>query len=389
MMQSNAIFQAIEWQDHATIDQLLQDKQLIIIRDDEGNTPLHIAIAYHDMATCQKLLSKEADVNATTHEGNTPLHYAGMMGDTEIAALLLAQGANSNAKNKDNLTPIELATSLGYPQLLSLTQTDAINGLLSFEEMASSFEEPELHRAIDKGDSEMVRNLLLTGANINQRDSEGQPPLHKAILANQLAIVHLLMENGADANSRNLHQQTAWELIQPLQVMTQAESDINALLNYSKIATNNIAHAEQVPLALPMPPITEDASNNLSLSSNEPDFLSAYMESMHPRGTDASSSMTSINMSSTLKFDISEETPLPLLIKAISNADLNKIKKIVSQCSVQQENELRTYLLGNNKTPQTIKEYFSTVKSQAEITYAREFLKLAFSLDDAISLAEL
>lgn len=60
-----------------------------------------------------------------------------------------------------------------------------------------------LHDAAHRGDADMVRELIISGANVNAIDEFKNTPLHFAVGKGHETIVQLLLENGAEVNSAN------------------------------------------------------------------------------------------------------------------------------------------------------------------------------------------
>ena len=63
--------------------------------------------------------------------------------------------------------------------------------------------EVDLFKAIVIDDTNRVRHLIKTGANINIQDSEGRTPLFYAANHDYMHVVYLLIEAGADWNIIN------------------------------------------------------------------------------------------------------------------------------------------------------------------------------------------
>lgn len=108
------------------------------------------------------MLANRADVNAGNNDGYTPLHGAVSYGknDTRKSAvkILLKRGANPNAKtSRDGETPF--------------------------------------HKAVSRGDIEIVRLLIDYGADVNAVSKFGVTSLYFA--RNSNAITELLKEHGA------------------------------------------------------------------------------------------------------------------------------------------------------------------------------------------------
>ena len=75
-------------------------------KEEDGETPLHVAALRAPKETVELLLAKGADVNAKDETGVTPLHWTET---EEIAELLIANGADVNAKTNDGHTPLDRA----------------------------------------------------------------------------------------------------------------------------------------------------------------------------------------------------------------------------------------------------------------------------------------
>lgn len=88
------------------------------LRDDRGNTPLHLAARRKDLFASQLLLSAQADIHATNINGDTPLHLAcGMSAESvELVQLLLQHKAIVDARNKKQCTPLHAAAASGHTE---------------------------------------------------------------------------------------------------------------------------------------------------------------------------------------------------------------------------------------------------------------------------------
>lgn len=122
-------------------------------RDDEGNTPLHVAVSNRDEELTRLLIECDAMLDAKDKTGATPLHHAAR-GDKRMAELLVAAGASVNVVSNDGDTP--------------------------------------LHEAAFRGQRETVQLLLAHGADANVRNSRGRTPLDEALRRGHRDIVQLL-----------------------------------------------------------------------------------------------------------------------------------------------------------------------------------------------------
>ncbi|KAH9153932.1 hypothetical protein LEN26_003473, partial [Aphanomyces euteiches] len=77
-------------------------------KDNEGNTPLHIAAKNGYVNTTMELLGRNADVEEPNNNGWRPLHFASKNGNQEVVKLLMDEGADPLAKTKIGQTAFEL-----------------------------------------------------------------------------------------------------------------------------------------------------------------------------------------------------------------------------------------------------------------------------------------
>ena len=78
----------------------------------KGYTALHYAVNnITSYETAQVLVAHRANLNIKDNEGNTPLHLI-QVGEPKIAELLILNGADVNAKNLKNQTPLQIFATL-------------------------------------------------------------------------------------------------------------------------------------------------------------------------------------------------------------------------------------------------------------------------------------
>ena len=105
-----AIFVASYRGDEEMVRQILATGPDKNVRDDFGDTALHVAMFQKNIAVVKLLLDYGFDPNAkATENGYTPLHNAVAANNVEAARLLLQYGANKNIKGLDGLTPLDKA----------------------------------------------------------------------------------------------------------------------------------------------------------------------------------------------------------------------------------------------------------------------------------------
>lgn len=150
-------------------------------RNNNGDTPLHLAASANSFTLVKLLVSKGADVNAKGQYGSTALHSAAFYGNKEMAEFLISKGANVNAKGQSDETP--------------------------------------LFEGVEEEQKGMVEFLISKGANVNAKDKDKVTPLHQAVFNKGTEIAELLIAKGAEVNARDSDGKT------PLYWATPHEED--------------------------------------------------------------------------------------------------------------------------------------------------------------------
>jgi ankyrin repeat protein len=166
------------------IIELLERKANIEVRNENGETPLHIAsgAGYRENKELVTLLLKyNANIEALDNNNNTPLHIASVQGYYKIVEELLNHGANVNAKNIKNNTPLHIVSqeasfSSCYRDIavLLLNQNAAIS-------TKNEYGRTPLHCAAISGDIKMIQELIDHNADITGVDDDDYTPYDHAI----------------------------------------------------------------------------------------------------------------------------------------------------------------------------------------------------------------
>ena len=200
----------------ALIKELVQQGVNPNIVDSDGNTPLHLACRAGDENIIKCLVETEkCDLNHKNKTGRTPLHMT-ILQNADILNEFIRHGANPNIPNNDGNTPLHDACRLG-----SLI---AVQCLLQAPNCDPNIKNQEGLTALQVTPPEcinVIKELVLHGANPNAVDSDGTTPLHRACHAGELESVKFLLKTAkCDPNHVNVNGRT------PFHMTSVKDSDI-------------------------------------------------------------------------------------------------------------------------------------------------------------------
>lgn len=153
------------------------------------------------------------NLTKTNNEGLTILHEACKIGLKELTRALVRNGMSTDVVTRTGDAPIHFAISNLYTDIvMELLDATDLNSQLTIKNNAS---ETALSLAIKipfKKGKNIVLALIKAGADVNERNEEGQTLLHQAILKEDSATAIFLLENGADMNVRTANGETSLQL---------------------------------------------------------------------------------------------------------------------------------------------------------------------------------
>ncbi len=161
---------------------------LVRLRNDFGDTGLHLAVEKHSLQMVKMIVSAGADVDAFSPRLGFPLHSAARASQLEIVQVLLDSGADMEMQAK-------------------------MHG-----------DGNAFHNACGGGDMQIIQLLLDRGANVNSRvlltgsDYGESTPLMMAMPLNRrrnngIEVAKLLLDSGADPTLKNEHGETLLDFI--------------------------------------------------------------------------------------------------------------------------------------------------------------------------------
>jgi ankyrin repeat protein len=188
------------------------DDRLLHVRDNYGQTPLHLACFSGRTECLRYLLKRGGNVNATTFKTLlTPLHTAASEGHWQCVEILLKEGASCNAKDIRKEIPLHKASFNGSLKCIEMLLDATGNQNVNAEEYRLY---TPLHLAVESGDLECMKLLLSRGANVHSQTFEKWTPLHVAAVTGDSLAAELLLDNGALVDARDSMGQTPlyWSL---------------------------------------------------------------------------------------------------------------------------------------------------------------------------------
>ena len=224
------------------VDLLLRNSADIHRQNGTGDTALSFAGRVGDAETVDLLLKAGSNVDHQNHDGNTALigvasnyYFNKRSGDpTNIARLLLDAGANPFLPNDKGETLASIALSKDYEGILevlwdfgygnldfigyhagtgNLSEAKRLLDAGAEVDFIGYWERTPLIKAIISNHTDVIRELVSRGANVNHRDRDNNTPLiFAAIYDADETNIQFLLDNGADVSLQSRNGRTAFDI---------------------------------------------------------------------------------------------------------------------------------------------------------------------------------
>jgi ankyrin repeat protein len=178
-----------------------QLKELLKLRDKDGNMALHLAAKQGNEELVGLLLDAGSPVDAENRFGWTALHFAAEGVDGQVVERLLEAGANVDNSDHEQSTPLNKAALYG--------NRDVVEKLLTANPDIEAVDwtgQAALHSAAIRGNDErsdaVLESLLANGAKVNTLTKDGYTPVHLAILVGNIEAVRIVAEHGANPSAK-------------------------------------------------------------------------------------------------------------------------------------------------------------------------------------------
>lgn len=190
-----------------------QDPDFVSVRNEKGETPLHVAVYNGCEDVTRFLLDNKADVDARNEYGASPLDYAVETLKTSPTSEVVFQVTFSAAIANLLFSHGAVVEDRMLLHVASSGSVPAVQWLLDHGAHVNARTEnggTALHDAAWMGNYEMVALLLARGADVNleRSDSCVGTPLHEAACHGHTRVAELLLANGANVNAINKDDHT-------------------------------------------------------------------------------------------------------------------------------------------------------------------------------------
>lgn len=160
---------------------------------------------YNDPAGADKILSKDV-LDIRNSCGETFLHYFAVERSNDLVKVVLDKGVDVNALDSGAQTPLMESAMLGYSDTVAL--------LLEYgaDPNYQVRGENALRCAIAREYYEVADILIKAGANINQRNPEGETILFDAVRMENIRMIEYILANGGKGGLKNMFKETVADI---------------------------------------------------------------------------------------------------------------------------------------------------------------------------------
>lgn len=155
-------------------------------------------------------ISKGFDLNSADNDGNGIFNYATKKGNIDFLKLLVKKDVDYKSLNKEGGNTFLFAVQGGRGYSNPLAVYEYLKNLGLEPNIVTKDGYTPLHRlGFSNTDPTIFEFFLTAGADVNQKDAQGNTPFLNAASRNELVMIQLLSSNVDDFNATNTDGQTA------------------------------------------------------------------------------------------------------------------------------------------------------------------------------------
>ena len=151
-----------------------------------------------DTEAIESLVQQGAGIDAIDEAGFTPLMAAAACGTSASLRLLIRLGADTNKPGRDDTSPLTYAVARGH---IDLVRTLVLHGAEPDGRLSGG--PNAVVTAVDLDQAEALEVLLDARADVQDADDRGNTLLHHAAALGRVDACGVLLRHGADINARN------------------------------------------------------------------------------------------------------------------------------------------------------------------------------------------
>ncbi|XP_018410069.1 PREDICTED: nuclear factor NF-kappa-B p100 subunit [Nanorana parkeri] len=199
---------------------LAVQRPLTATRDENGDTPLHLAVIHGQTAVIQQLVDVMKGVphqkvlNICNNLHQTALHLGVITKQYQTVAFLLRAGSDPTVLDRFGNSVLHLAVQAKDDKMLQVLLDHQFSGYKNLLNMPDYHGLYPVHWAVKVENEKCLEQLVKSGADVNAAERKsGRSPLHIAVEMNKLNMaVTLIKKLGADVNAQTFGGNTPLHL---------------------------------------------------------------------------------------------------------------------------------------------------------------------------------
>jgi ankyrin repeat protein len=177
--------------------------------DNGANLLLLVAAALNNEKELNFFLNKGFQLDSKDQSGNGIFNYAAKKGNTQFLDLLISKGVDYKTPNKEGANAFLFAAQGGRGFSNPISVYEYLKNLGLNPNMVTKDGYTPLHRLAYNNKDKAIFNLFLAaGADVNQKDTNGNTPFINAAARNNIEMVKLLSTDVSNFNAKNNEGQT-------------------------------------------------------------------------------------------------------------------------------------------------------------------------------------